>query len=237
MPWQNVSARQRLNIDTLLLLFKYGNWQQDITATQYRGRATLVKRMVRLISLLTTLFCAPFALSQAQSGQNAKAEVTVRLIKKERSMFEINATGFVRAAQQQAWDVLTDYDRLHEFVPDLQSSVLLSRSGQVAVVEQHSQAGFLFLSQSVHLVVRITEQPYSIIDVALIDGDMKSYSAYWELASGVEDGAAGTRINFTGMMEPDFFVPPLIGTAIVQMNAKSMVEAVLGEIERRAGLR
>jgi ribosome-associated toxin RatA of RatAB toxin-antitoxin module len=152
-------------------------------------------------------------------------------------MFEITATGFVRATQRQAWNVLTDYDRLHEFVPDLQSSTLLSRDGRVAVVEQHSHAVFLFLSQSVHLVVRITEQPDSIIDVSLIDGDMKSYSAHWELMPATEEGVPGTRVNFAGTMEPDFFVPPLIGNAIVQVNVKKMVEAVLHEIERRASPR
>jgi ribosome-associated toxin RatA of RatAB toxin-antitoxin module len=190
--------------------------------------------MVRSFLLWISLLCAPFASSQAQSDQFNKIEVTVKqLMKNEQPMFEVNATGFARAAQQQAWQVLTDYERLHEFVPDLQSSTLLSRNGREAVVEQHSEAGFLFLSQRIHMVVRVTEQPYSVIDVALVAGDMRSYSAHWELAPSTQNGIEGTRILYSGVMEPDFFVPPLIGKSIVQVNVRRMVQAVLSEIDKR----
>jgi ribosome-associated toxin RatA of RatAB toxin-antitoxin module len=190
--------------------------------------------MVRSFLLWISLLCAPFASSQAQPDQFNKIEVTVKqLMKNEQPMFEVNATGFARAAQQQAWQVLTDYERLHEFVPDLQSSTLLSRNGLEAVVEQHSEAGFLFLSQRIHMVVRVTEQPYSVIDVALVAGDMRSYSAHWELAPSTQNGIEGTRILYSGVMEPDFFVPPLIGKSIVQVNVRKMVQAVLSEIDKR----
>jgi ribosome-associated toxin RatA of RatAB toxin-antitoxin module len=190
--------------------------------------------MVRSFLLWISLLCAPFASSQAQPDQFNKIEVTVKqLMKNEQPMFEVNATGFARAAQQQAWQVLTDYERLHEFVPDLQSSTLLSRNGREAVVEQHSEAGFLFLSQRIHMVVRVTEQPYSVIDVALVAGDMRSYSAHWELAPSTQNGIEGTRILYSGVMEPDFFVPPLIGKSIVQVNVRRMVQAVLSEIDKR----
>jgi ribosome-associated toxin RatA of RatAB toxin-antitoxin module len=191
--------------------------------------------MVRSLMLWMMLLCAPFASSQAQSTQPNKVEVSVKqLIKNEQPMFEVNATGFVRATQQQAWQVLTDYERLHEFVPDLRSSALLSRDGHEVVVEQRSQSGFLFLSQTIHMIVRVKEQPYSVIDVALISGDMRDYSAHWELLPSAQNGIDGTHVTFEGMMEPAFFVPPVIGKSIVQVNVKRMVEAVVSEIEKRS---
>jgi ribosome-associated toxin RatA of RatAB toxin-antitoxin module len=150
------------------------------------------------------------------------------------AVFEVNASSFVRATPQHAWRVLTDYDRLAEFVPDLVSSKVVSRTQHEAIVEQRSQAGFLFVSQSIRMVVRITEQPFSKIDVAQVSGDMRHYAAHWELAPFAKDGVDGTRITFSGTMEPDFFVPPLLGTPIVQGNVRKMVEAVASEIERRS---
>jgi ribosome-associated toxin RatA of RatAB toxin-antitoxin module len=191
--------------------------------------------MVRSLMLWMMLLCAPFASSQAQSTQPNKVEVSVKqLIKNEQPMFEVNASGFVRATQQQAWQVLTDYERLHEFVPDLRSSALLSRDGHEVVVEQRSQSGFLFLSQTIHMIVRVKEQPYSVIDVALVSGDMRDYSAHWELLPSAQNGIDGTHVTFEGMMEPAFFVPPVIGKSIVQVNVKRMVEAVVSEIEKRS---
>ncbi|MGH8808890.1 MAG: SRPBCC family protein [Noviherbaspirillum sp.] len=148
--------------------------------------------------------------------------------------FEIHASGFVRATPKQAWRVLTDYERLAEFVPDLVSSRLLSRTKREAIVEQQSRAGFLFVTQDIHMVVRIGEQPYSTIDVTLVEGDMKHYRAHWELQPFAQNGVDGTLITFSGALEPEFFIPPLLGRPIVQANVRKMVQAVVAEIERRS---
>jgi len=150
------------------------------------------------------------------------------------SFFSIQASGFALAAPQQAWRVLTDYDRLDEFVPDLLSSRLITRSAHQATIEQRSEAGFLFVSHTVHMVVRVTEQPFSSIDVALVSGNMQRYTGHWQLVSATRDGVQGTLVSYAGTMEPDFFVPPLFGASAVQTNVRKMVTAVVQEIDRRS---
>jgi hypothetical protein len=44
----------------------------------------------------------------------------------------------------------------------------------------------------------------------------------------------GTLISYAGTMEPDFFVPPLVGESAVQANVRKMVAAVVKEIDRRS---
>jgi len=156
-----------------------------------------------------------------------------RISRDGQSFFEVNATGFVRVTPQQAWRVLTDYERLPEFVPDLKTATVQSRNAQEVVLEQTSETGFLFLSQHVHMVLRLREHPFSSIEVTLISGDMKYYTAHWELEAATQGGISGTRVHFTGALEPDFFVPPLVGKSIVQANVKKMVQAVVSEVERR----
>jgi ribosome-associated toxin RatA of RatAB toxin-antitoxin module len=149
------------------------------------------------------------------------------------AFFTLQASGFARALPQQAWRVLTDYERLPEFIPDLQSSTVLSRHGETTLIEQRSTAGFLFFSQPIHIVVQAVEHPYSSIELMLVSGDLRRYEARWELAPHLQQGWQGTRVNYAGMMEPDFPVPPLIGTGIVRANVQKMMEATLAEIERR----
>jgi ribosome-associated toxin RatA of RatAB toxin-antitoxin module len=185
--------------------------------------------MRRLVLLF--LLWSP-AMHAQESVHNVHAHAN-RISRDGQSFFEVSAAGFVRVTPQHAWRVLTDYERLPEFVPDLKSSIVKSRNAQEIILEQTSEAGFLFLSQHVHMMLRIREQPFSSIDVALVSGDMKHYTAHWELEATTQDGMRGTRIDFTGAMEPDFFVPPLVGKSIVQANVKKMVQAVVTEIERR----
>lgn len=157
-----------------------------------------------------------------------------RVRKDGQSFFEVQAAGVARATLQQAWSVLTDYERLDEFVPDLVSSTILSRDGNEAVIEQKSQTAILFLVHTVRMVVRIEEQPYSMLKVERLSGDMRHYRACWELESVGQQDAEGTRVALHGAMEPDFPLPPLVGDAIIQVNVKNMVEAVIREIERRS---
>lgn len=153
---------------------------------------------------------------------------------KGRLLFEIQVQGFVHATPQQTWAVLTDYARLPEFVPDLLSSRLLSHSNTETIIEQQGRAGFLFMRQAIQVVVRVTEQPFSSIDVTLLSGNMKHYSSHWELAPLAPDG--GTRIDYRGTLEPDFYVPLLLGRALVQRHVQTMLAAVVAEVERRANL-
>lgn len=153
---------------------------------------------------------------------------------KGRILFEIQAKGLARATPQQTWAVLTDYDRLSAFVPDLLCSKLLSRCGDEAIIEQQGSVGFLFMRQAIHLVVRVTEHPFSTLEVALVEGDMRHYASRWELAPA-QPGAA-TLITYRGNMEPDFFVPLLLGRAMIQADVRKMLAAVIAEVERHAGL-
>jgi len=146
--------------------------------------------------------------------------------------FEVTAIGFVHATPLQAWRVLTNYERLPDFVPDLLSATLVSRNANMAVVEQTSSTGLLLVSQVMRMRLRVVEQPFSTIDVSLIEGDMKRYETHWDIEPVMQDGQRGTRVTFSGRMEPDFYVPPLLARAIVQANVKKTVEAVVAEMNR-----
>lgn len=156
-----------------------------------------------------------------------------RVVRNGEPFFEVKAVGVVRATPQQAWAVLTDYDRLPEFIPDLLTVKVLSRSGNTVRIEQRSSAGFLFVWHTIHMELNIEESPWTAIHVTMVDGDMHRYDTYWKLEPLDQGSATLTRITFSGVMEPRFPVPPLVGAAIVEANLKRTVEAVVAEIERR----
>lgn len=156
-----------------------------------------------------------------------------RVVRNGEPLFEVTAIGFVRASPGQAWAVLTDYEHLADFVPDTISTRLLSRSGNVARIEHRSRAAFLFMSHTLRMVLQIEEDPFTTIDVALVEGDMTRYDTHWYLEPENVDGTAGTRITFSGLMEPAFPLPPLFGGAVIQASLKKTVAAVVAEIERR----
>ena len=149
------------------------------------------------------------------------------------SSFQLSAREFVLAPPQQAWQVLTDYEHLPDFVPDLVHSKVLARGRHAATVEQASHTGFLFLSRIVQMVVHIEERPFSTIDVALVSGDLRHYRAHWTLAEASREGENGTLISYCGELAPKFYLPPMVGQPLVQAQVQRMVAAVMAEIEGR----
>ena len=172
------------------------------------------------------------AQAQAPKMELPKLDVKVRRVEFEAThMYEVGAQGSVLAPLATVWRILTTYERMNEFVPDLASCKVLSRNGNEVIVEQFGVARFLFMSKAIHLIVRATENPMSSIDIALISGDMKHYESRWELSPVLETG--GTRIVYTGKLMPNFYVPGMLGAQMIRGDIERMMGAVLARLDNR----
>ncbi|UGQ46250.1 SRPBCC family protein [Massilia endophytica] len=186
-----------------------------------------------LLYLLFGLVAPVSVLAQAPRADLPKLQVDVkRETQDSLTMYVIDASGAVLAPLPAVWRILTGYDHMEEFVPDLTSCRVLSRNGNEVIIEQFGTARLLFVSKSIHLIVRATEQPMSSIDISLVSGDMKHYESRWELIPMPETG--GTRILYSGKMAPNFYVPGLLGTNIIRSDIEKMMNAVLARLDRPA---
>jgi carbon monoxide dehydrogenase subunit G len=145
-------------------------------------------------------------------------------------IYIITAHGEVAAAPEAVWRILTDYERMAEFVPDLQRVRVLSRSGDAAVIEQIGEARFLFFRRAIRLVVQAHELPISQIDISLVDGDMKVYRCTWQLSAVPETG--GTRVAYSGTVAPKFYVPGMLGSNMIRADIEKMMTAVMRRLDR-----
>src|ERR1700737_840644 len=96
--------------------------------------------------LLSAILSAPAAPAHSQSDMRQhNVDVTVeRMQNNNQSFFRVDASGFAAATQQQVWQVLTDYERLSSFVPDMSLSRLISRPGHEATIKKNGKRGFYF---------------------------------------------------------------------------------------------
>ena len=187
--------------------------------------------MMRFLVFLLLGVTAP-VMAQAPKLELPKLEVSVNRVDQDgQHMYEVDATGTVAAPLPKVWRILTGYDRMAEFVPDMESSKVLSRNGGEVIIEQFGVARFLFMSRTIHLIVRAVEQPMSSIDISLISGDMKHYESRWELVPVPETG--GTKIIYHGKLLPNFYVPSLLGSKMVRSDIERMMNAVLARLDRR----
>jgi ribosome-associated toxin RatA of RatAB toxin-antitoxin module len=187
--------------------------------------------MKRLIVCLLFGISAPL-LAQTPKLELPKLEVAVTRVHQDAlHLYEVDASGTVQAPIAAVWKTLTTYERMNEFVPDMTSCRVLARNGSEVIIEQFGTARFLFMSKSIHLVVRATETPMTSIDIALISGDMKHYESRWELFPQ-PDG--GTKVVYSGKLVPNFYVPGILGTNIIRGDIERMMGAVLARMDKPA---
>ncbi|NRR33159.1 SRPBCC family protein [Oxalobacteraceae bacterium] len=186
---------------------------------------------MRFFLFLLIGVCVP-VLAQSPKAELPRLEVSVKRVELDAlHMFEVDAVGSVQAAPATVWRILTNYEKMSEFVPDLSACKVLGRNGNEVTIEQFGTARFLFMSKSIHLIVRATEQPQTSIDIALVSGDMKHYESRWELIPIPETG--GTRVVYSGRLIPNFYVPGLLGANIIRSDVERMMAAVLTRLDSK----
>lgn len=189
-------------------------------------------RFLLFLLLGATVTAGTVAAAQAPKLELPKLEVSVNRIDQDgQHMYDVDAVGTVAAPLPKVWRILTGYERMSEFVPDMESCKVLSRNGNEVIIEQFGVARFLFMSRTIHLIVKSVEQPMSSIDISLISGDMKHYESRWELVPVPETG--GTKIIYRGKLQPNFYVPSLLGSKMVRSDIERMMAAVLARLDRK----
>lgn len=137
----------------------------------------------------------------------------------------------VDATPQEAWNVLTDYDHMSGFVSNVTMSHIIHRASDSLEVAQTSRLKFGFIDLKFDNVREIEFVPLQEIRSKLVRGDMKMSAFTTHLAA---EGQA-TRITNHGRFIPDRWIPPLIGTLMLEAETRKQFAELRAEILRRKG--
>ena len=144
----------------------------------------------------------------------------------------VKGSADLKADVQIAWEVLSNYDDLARFIPDIQSSRVLKRDAGGLLVEQKGEFGVLFFRHAVDVTMEVSEEPPRRIVARAVSGSMKNMETRYDLLPSEN----GVRLGYYGRFVPDFFIPPLIGLTIVRRTLERRFRAMADEIERRDAL-
>lgn len=174
----------------------------------------------RLLQLsLATILTLPLA---------APAQPEVR-IERRGGLFAVHVETPVAANAAVAWQVLTDYNHLAEFVPDMRASRVVSAPGEPLRIEQRGETGFLLFKFTVNVELEIREMPPSRLGFRAIRGNMQRMQGEWR----IDKADSGVVLVYEAELQPSFWVPPLIGPAIMRSDIAGQIAGVVREIERR----
>ena len=137
----------------------------------------------------------------------------------------------VDAPWSVVWDVLTDYDRMAEFISNVSVSAIVEKDLEnVLRVHQKGSASFGPFSLPFDNVREIELVPHREIRSRLVSGDFKASAFTTRIV------LVGERIHVVnrGRYTPNVWVPPLIGPAMIEAETRKQYGEYRAEMLRRA---
>lgn len=165
----------------------------------------------------------------AQSSEAGK-DIDVSA-KKAGDLVVIDVSFMVQATPREAWDVLVDYDHMPQFLPNLQSSKIISRTPTQLKVAQKGGVSHGPISLTFDVVRDVELKPFSEIISHVVSGNLKKVDGTTRLSASGE----GTRITFHSESIPNVWVPPGIGPALIESETRDQFNDMRNEILKRKG--
>ena len=182
-------------------------------------------RMAMLTTLL--ILSQPIAFGDALRAQDLTVDV-----QKHDGMLVIDVNMLVKVSPSEAWAVLTDYDHMAQFLPNLRSSKIIEKADGKIKIDQSGAVSYGFLSVPFEVVREIELRPDTEILSRVISGSLKQEFASTRLQA---DGS-GARIFYHSESVPNVWVPPGIGPAFVKDEVRAQFENMRSEMMKRKRL-
>jgi ribosome-associated toxin RatA of RatAB toxin-antitoxin module len=163
----------------------------------------------------------------ALSGATTAAgPVTVR---KDGEVYRVSASFATPQAVAVARAVLTDYEAIPRFMPDVRTSRVVSRDAARVVVEQEAVARVLFFSKKVHLRLVVREDGQTIAFRDTCGRSFARYEGTWTVHEA--DGRA--VVGYELAAKPAFDVPDFILTRLLRRDADRLIANLQAEMAAR----
>ena len=164
-------------------------------------------------------------------------------VEREGDTFHIRARASVAVDPRIAWETITDYERMRDFLPNIERSRIVARTPRL-IVEHAGQFPLFFLDIPVRVRLVVVQQPYERVVARSEPGEvegapqtLRSFFGSYDLAVVTVERRAGVRLDYESRFELLEPMPPILGdlfgTAMVKKTVREQFEALLREMARR----
>ncbi len=173
-----------------------------------------------------------FSLALLAAGAHA-AELKSVDVTHEKGVYRMTSVTVLDAPLAGVFDVLTDYDDFERISSVYDDAHFLPRLGDDPVrVYTRVKGCVWFYCQTLERVEILTNEGLTCLRTEAIPdaSDFKSSVSTWTL----REVEGGTEVTYSILMEPDFFVPPLIGPYVLKRRLRSGGTDAIARMERFA---
>nr|WP_231866990.1 MULTISPECIES: SRPBCC family protein [unclassified Anabaena] len=132
---------------------------------------------------------------------------------------------------ERVWQVLTDYEALADFIPNLATSSLLEHPNGGIRLEQVGSQRLLNFNFCARVVLDLEEYFPKEINFQMVEGDFKGFSGRWCLEPYILDQVIGTHLCYTIQIWPKLTMPVSIIERRLSQDLKSNMLAIYQRLQ------
>lgn len=178
------------------------------------------------VCLMLALLLATTAATAAAADSPIKSIDVAR----DGDAYVVNAVMFAPVAQSIAWDVLTDFDNMQGWVPNVTQSKATKREENSVIVEQRGVAKFGAASFPYVTERKIDMAKPSSIKTTQLKGSMRRVESTLHL----EPDGKGTKINYHLEIVPSVLASTVMSKPFLEHEVTEQFTAIVGEMVRRS---
>jgi len=165
------------------------------------------------------------------ASQGALADTPVAIdVRRDGDAFEVDATLFAPVPLDVAWDVLTDFESMEKFVPNVSASRIVAADGNRLTIEQRGRARFGVFSFAFDSVRRVELTPRTQIRSTQVKGNMRRM----ESLTTFTPAEGGTRLRYQVDVVPGALFPAALTERFMEHEIEEQFGAIVKEMVRRA---
>ena len=179
-----------------------------------------------------SLAAETFAGARAKSQVSRAADVTVHTEKLAGQQRRIFAFTEIPATAEQVWQVITDYDNLASFIPNLSCSKRLSHPEGGIRLEQMGSQCFLNIKFCARVVLDMVEAFPQELRFSMVEGDFRQFEGKWTLEPVAETQDSIVRLGYDLVIRP----PRAMPVALIERHIRNDLSRNLGAIADHTAL-
>lgn len=184
----------------------------------------------RVAALAAVVLLAAGTVAGAQPAMGEAPRVSIA---REQDAWAVSARFSVPYPASLVLEVLTDYEAIPRFMPDIERSVVLHQAGARTVVEQEAVSSVMMFSKRVHLRLAVERSGQGLRFQDELGTSFHRYVGRWDLS----EANGHTVVDYGLSADPAFSVPGFLIRRLLSRDATEMIERLRGEMSRRATLR
>jgi hypothetical protein len=167
-------------------------------------------------------------------------------VARDGAAYVVRAAVDLTADRRTAWNTITDYEHLPQFVPGIQSAQVLARAGsgdtERLLIEQTGEFRFFWYAQPVRVWLDVRHEAPVRVEARSVlpsgvDGSRSTVREYEGSYRLTVIDASRTRLVYEARFEPSQALLPVLGDYVVRRTISGQFGALADEVERRAAER